>query len=364
MTGVVAQHSFGGAKSGGPVVALERMLESRLSNRYRFVRVHQQAGVGGIDFALIRRWMKQLRSEKVDVIHVRGLGNEGFQAVLAARLAGCPRILVSIHGTVRDLVHPPRPLRHAVLVRLFEPLTLRWATDVVTVCRAMEERAFLDPVRQKVRAVIPNGVELGDEVSAEERANLRSRLGLRPNQVALVSVGRLSREKGHLAFARALALCEPEVLSRIVLVLIGDGSDRDEILSAYGAVSGLEVRLLGHQSDVVGLLPAADVFVFPTLHENLSNALLEAMSVGLPAIASAVGGNVEVLENGGGILVPAKDEAGFASAVTRLVRDPAMRAAMGARAREVVAERYTLDHMIDAWDACYQAILSTGRDPR
>jgi glycosyltransferase involved in cell wall biosynthesis len=235
------------------------------------------------------------------------------------------------------------------------------ATDIVAVCRAMEERAFLDPVRCKVREAVPNGVKMLDCTSPERRTTLRTELSLTPDQVAMAVVGRLSFEKGHLDLAKALARCGDDVLAKAVLVLIGDGPDREAILAAYAEVPQLQVRALGRRHDVDALLQASDVFVFPTLHENLSNALLEAMSAGLPVVATAVGGNVEVLVKGGGILVAPGDHDALASAVTELMASEARRRVLGAEARAVVATTYTLDHMVVAWDERYRSVLSNGR---
>jgi glycosyltransferase involved in cell wall biosynthesis len=356
---VVVEHSFGDPGSGGPITTLDRLLASRLTESYTLVRMHQAKAAGGLDLALIRHWVRLLRTTRPDLVHVRGLGNEGFHAVLAARIAGCPRIVLSIHGTARDLTAPRRRLRRAILANILEPISLRAATRIVTVCDAMQRRTFLDPVRDRLGPAIPNGVELPALPSTRTRGVLRAELGLRPDQIAHVSVGRLSVEKGHLELAAALAACDPGLLARVVLVLVGDGPDSAEIVAAYAAVPGLEVRALGHSADVDRVLGAADVFVLPTRHENLSNALLEAMAAGLPVIATAVGGNVEVLAGGGGILVPLGDTAALTAAISELAGDEALRGALGGRAREVVASSYSLDTMVTAWDACYRSVLRT-----
>jgi glycosyltransferase involved in cell wall biosynthesis len=355
---VIVQHSFGDPGSGGPIGALERLLASRLADDYTFVRMHQDRATGGVNLSLIREWVAALKAARPDIVHVRGLGNEGFQGALAARLAGCPNILVSIHGTVRDLTQATHPLRRGVLVNVLEPATLRMATDVVAVCEAMEHRSFLDPVRRKVRDIVPNGVEVPARTSDVSRKALRAELDLAPDQFALVAVGRLSVEKGHLDLARALALCDDDVLAKAVLVLVGDGPDRESILAAYSEVPRLQVRALGRRHDVAELLQVSDVFVFPTLHENLSNALLEAMAVGVAVIATAVGGNVEVLSRGGGVLVAPGDHAAMAKAVSELTWNANRRADLGAEGREVVASAFTLDHMVAAWDQRYRAMLS------
>lgn len=361
MKPVIVQHSFGEVGSGGPIGALERLLASRLAEDYTFVRMHQKRATGGVSTTLIREWVGSLKALRPDLVHVRGLGNEAFQAAAAARLAGCPRVLVSIHGTVRDLTDPPHPLRRWVVANVLEPATLRMATDVVAVCHAMAEREFLDPVRSKLRDVVPNGVDLPAPITAETRALRRARLGITSEQLALVSVGRLSVEKGHLDLARALARCSSDLRERAVLLLVGDGPDREAILTAYSAVPGLQVHVLGRRHDVAALLSAGDLFVFPTLHENLSNALLEAMAAGLGVVVTAVGGNVEVLADGGGILVEPGDHRALAGAITGLAQDAALRAEMGDRARAVVASRFTVEHMVVAWGERYRSILTKGR---
>lgn len=143
-----------------------------------------------------------------------------------------------------------------------------------------------------------------------------------------------------------------------MLLVVGDGPDRDGIAAALAGIGGVEVRLLGNRLDVPDLLAAADLFVFPTLHENLSNALLEAMAHGLPVVASAVGGNVEVLRSGGGRLVPARDPEALAGALSPLLDDPAERRQVGEVGRTVVAEGYSLDAMLGALDRVYQRIIT------
>jgi glycosyltransferase involved in cell wall biosynthesis len=360
MTPVVVQHSFGEPNSGGPITALGRILDSRLADKYEFVRMHQPPAMKPIDLRLLRQWVLLLRHTRPDLVHVRGLGNEAFRAVLAARLAGCPRILVSVHGTVRDLTGPTS-LRRRLLTRVIEPATLRMATHLATVCQSAARRDFLAPYRSKIAGVIPNGVDPPTAPRAE-RLRMRAELELSPDARVCVVIGRLSIEKGHLVLAEALRKVIEDAPSPTVLGG-GDGPDHERIAQAYGSVEGVDARFLGRRHDVAAILDACDIFVFPTLHENLSNALLEGMAAGLPVVATAVGGNVEVLERGGGILVPPSDPHALADALVRLLTDPDLRARYGRQAREVVRDHYTVDQMVTELDRVYRTILGTKANP-
>ncbi|SBV26812.1 Glycosyltransferase involved in cell wall bisynthesis [Micromonospora krabiensis] len=341
------------------------MLASRLGGEYDFVRMHQDHGNGGLDVSLLREWVAMLRRVRPDLVHVRGLQNEGFLGVLAARLARCPRILVTVHGTVRDLRQGGRPLRRGLLVHGAEPFTLRAATHVATVCEYAAGRDFLRGIRGRFMGVIPNGVMV--PAGPGPREQMRAELGLRSDDTVMITVARLTWEKGYRVLADALGRL-PALPGRRVLLVAGDGPDSAAIADALcGAAAGtsgretLDVRLLGSRADIPDLLAASDLFVFPSLHENLSNALLEAMAHGLPVVASAVGGNVEVLRDGDGVLVPSGDPRALAEALTPLLASSSTRYELGARARRRVSDRYSLDVMLDALDAAYRRILAVPR---
>ncbi|MEH0972534.1 glycosyltransferase [Micromonospora sp. CPCC 205546] len=352
---VVVQHSAGRPGANGPLTAVQRVLASPLAERYEFVRMHQGVGNGAVDASLLREWVRLLRRVRPDLVHVRGLQNEGFHGVLAARLAGCPRILVTVHGTVRDLRQGGRNWRRRLLVHGAEPVTLRLASHVATVCEYAAGRDFLRPYAGKFVGVVPNGVPVPpDPVAARDR--VRAELCLRPDDVVMIAVARLTWDKGYGVLADALHRL-PATGDRRILLVAGDGPDRVGIAAALVGAGGTEVRMLGNRLDVPELLSAADVFVFPTLHENLSNALLEAMAHRLPVVASAVGGNVEVLRRGGGRLVPAGDPDALAEALAGLLDDAAERDHLGRLGRKVVSESYSLEVMLRTLDGVYERML-------
>ncbi len=191
---VVVQHSFGALGTGGPIGALTRVLHSSLAQKYEFVQMHQDRATGGIDWSRLRRWRDMLRELQPDLVHVRGLGNEGLHGALAARAAGCPNILVSVHGSVRDLTAAPW-LQNRVLRQIAEPLTMRLATHVTTVCEFAARRPFIQAHRGKLVDPITNGVDLAYP-TRERRARSRAALGLSASADVLISVGRTNQREG------------------------------------------------------------------------------------------------------------------------------------------------------------------------
>lgn len=354
---VVVEHSVGPRGSGGPVMALESVLASPLSRRYDFVRMHDPGRTRAFDSRLLREWVGFLRRVKPDLVHVRGLHADGLHGVLAARLARCPRILLTVHGTVRDVQDSARTWRRFLLVHGAETVSLGAATHVATVCQHAAGRKFLRPFSPKFLGVVPNGVPL-PVLADGDRARVRAREGIGPADLVMITVCRLTWEKGFATLAEAVRRL-PVRSVRPVLLIVGDGHDRAGIEAAFRGSPHADVRFLGRRMDVDDLLPAADLFVFPTLHENMSLALLEAMAHGLPVVATAVGGNVEVVSRGGGLLVPPADPQALSDAVTHLLADQDLRRDLGAEARLVVSRHYTLDMMLDTLDGMYQRVLAT-----
>lgn len=357
----IVQHSFGSPGSGGPIGALTRVLDSDLAESFDFLHVAQPYPAGGLNLKLIRAMAKEMRAFRPDLAHIRGLGNEGFHGVIAASVARVPRILVSVHGSVRDLVSGPGGVRRWAIGRVLEPLTLRLATDVVTVCEDALQKPILQPYCSKIVGVVPNGVDLFTH-PRNSRAELRRTLSIGPEDIVLIIVGRLVLDKGGLDLLEALGSLRVNPKDTAIhLLIVGDGPDRELISDRARSVVNVHVHILGVRHDVPDLLDASDIALLPSWHENMSNALLEAMAAGLPVIATKVGGNTEIVSRGGGILIPPHDPPALASAIDGLVRNRPQRIALGREARLVIEAGYTTLHMTRRLSDVYRSILENGR---
>jgi len=193
-------------------------------------------------------------------------------------------------------------------------------------------------------ALIPNGVAPG-AFQKDDGAAVRRELGIDAGVPLVATVGRLAAMKGHADLLRAWDLVLRD-LPGAVLLVVGEGEEEQALRRQAAGLSPPEaVRFLGFRRDARAVLSAIDVLALTSVRdEGCSNALLEAMALGVPAVVTRCGGLPYVVEDGRtGVVVPVGDAGAIAAALLRLVRDPAGRAAMGAAARKLAESRYNLD---------------------
>lgn len=170
----------------------------------------------------------------------------------------------------------------------------------------------------------------------------------------LVAVGNLFPIKGH----RWLVDAMPLVLKRCpdaLLLLVGDGPERAPLERQVRELGlGAHVRLVGSRADVPQLLAQSRVVVVPSTSEGLGIAILEALALAKPVVASRVGGIVEVLEHRKtGLLVPARDPEALAAGILEILSNPVLAAELGAQGRRFVGERFRADTMVRRVESVY-----------
>lgn len=303
-------------------------------------------------YGLIRRTRAQL-------VHAHGT-RAALCALPAARLAGVPG-LYTVHGWS---CHRRGSALHEHLARSIETALCRTARHVVCVAHADHRQGVARGMLPVERSrVIPNGIEpklLCPMPVA--RSRLRTELGVRQDEPLIGLFGRLTEQKAQRVFLRS-ARAVLDRFARARFVLVGDGEDR-HALEALAKELELGERLIltGFRSDVPELLNAIDLFVLPSLWEGLPIALLEAMAVGVPAIASAVDGSVEVIEPGkSGLLVPPGEHEPLTQAIVSLLETPALAERLARAGQERVRRLYTLQSMIEATETLYTEMLPGAR---
>ena len=286
----------------------------------------------------LRSFVRWCRANRFAIVHAVDTTANIF-GLPGAALAGVP---VRI-GTRREL-----KIGRTALALVAQRGAYGCAHVIVANAQAAADRLRLEHVARHKVAIVPNGLDV-------------ARFAARPLQPPLrrvVMVANLRPEKGHDVLLDAAS----HVLARFPdarFQLIGSGSEYRRLVALADA-RGVShaVSFLGHCETVPERLAAADVFVLPSRSEALPNALLEAMAAGLPVVASAVGGILEVIDEGRtGLLVPAGDPRALADAVSRLMSDGALATRLGAAARAHAA-RYSFDRMVAAFENVYLTQLT------
>ena len=302
------------------------------------------------------RLYRLLRELKPDLIHTRNLN--AVEAQFVAVLAGVPARLHGEHGRdVFDL--EGRNWKYNLLRRAARPLVRHYT------CVSRDLAAWLrGTVRVKPARLtqIYNGV---DSDKFHPRGSSRPKVGpegfLEGATCVIGSIGRMVAVKDYPTLTRAfIQLCrQAGNAAGARLILVGDGAARAGCLSLLeqAGLAG-QAWLPGNRDDIAELLRAMDVFVLPSLGEGISNTILEAMSSGLPVIATAVGGNPELVVAGeNGALFAPGDDAALARTLLDYAADPERRRREGTAARQRIERDFSLAHMAAAYQAVYEAAL-------
>jgi glycosyltransferase involved in cell wall biosynthesis len=298
------------------------------------VRHHQ-------DVAALRPYLRLLRAGGYDIVNTH-FSPDYLVAALAARLARQRGIVMT-----RYVVKPWRGYR-------------RWLygaalyAHILTVSEAVRRALLSGGIPADRVTTVHGGVETRRKELVPAR--LREELGI-PEETALIGiVSRIAPEKGHRYLLEAMR----DVTAAAVCLVVGDGPDR-AAMREYVCAHGLEahVRFLGWRADSEAVIAALDVVVQPSLWEEAcSLAIMEAMSLARPVVATRVGGNVELIApDETGILVPKADAPALADALNALARDAGLRRRMGAAARERQIAGFSVQTMAASTEKVYSEIL-------
>ena len=296
------------------------------------------------------RMARFLRKKKFDVVHAHDLWSNPI-GIIAAKLAGIRATISS----QRDLSHDAwyRSRRSRILRQI-----QRRSNIVLTNAKSIRDGLIADEAfkPEQVR-VVYNGVDLEKFRSAKRnREELFPELGA--NKLVVLVGNMHSDVKGH----PTLIASAPQILQRFPdtrFVLVGDGELRPQFdeLARKSGVDG-SFLFLGRRSDVPEILAACDVAILPSLAEGMPNAVLEYLAAGLPTIATAVGGNVEVIEDGiSGLLISPQNSEELSAAVCRLLEDETLSARIGRAGQVLVREKFSFERLIEEVDKLYSELL-------
>jgi glycosyltransferase involved in cell wall biosynthesis/protein-tyrosine-phosphatase len=290
--------------------------------------------------ALLRFLLRFLRNRQVDIVHTHRYKDTVLGAI-AAKLVGVPHVIRTVHG-LREPMRGWDRAKFSGYEALDKAALWCFADRVIAVSSSMADTLRQSGYRRASVMHIHNGLDLEKVKAMRSRQDVRRELGVSSRAFLIGTVGRLSAVKGHSDLLRAARLIlQRERGARFLIV--GGGPLRDELI-ALAAELGVDHACLftGPRSDVCDLVGAMDLFVLPSLDEGIPMALLEAMALGRPVVASHVGGVPEVIRPGEtGLLVPPRDVRALASACLDLAANREWADMLGTRARRLVEAEFS-----------------------
>jgi len=304
-----------------------------------------------------RLW-RLLSRLRPDIVHTRNIG--ALDATVPAALAG---VRVRIHGEhgrdVDDL--DGTNTRRQLVRRLYRPFIHQYITVSRDLAQYLQEKILVSPSRV---AQIMNGVDSSLFSPLGERRDTVPHPGFcGPEHFVIGTVGRMQEVKDQVTLARAfvrLVQIMPGAEQRLRLVMVGDGPLRERVRTVL-AGAGLEQHawLPGKRDDVARIMRSFDLFVLPSLAEGISNTILEAMATGLPVLATAVGGNRELVREGQtGTLVPRDDPESMALALRAYAQSPELGRRQGREARRAIENEFGMEAMVNGYMKIYDTWLA------
>jgi glycosyltransferase involved in cell wall biosynthesis len=306
------------------------------------IAVQKIAKRSRIDIGFVLHLRRFLRDGSFDVIHCFAFSGELWGAI-GRRLvpkAKRPALITSVRSKYEW---------YSTLQWRIKRWTALESIRVIANSRAGGEHARLCmSLPAGAVDVVYNGVE---DISQRVATQVQSR-GQPP--VTALFVGRLVNDKNVPVLLRAIKRLTTDGIA-IRLKIAGDGPMRSTCVDLIESLNiGSHVDMLGERNDAPVLMSMCDMLVSPSFREGLSNVILEAMMMGRPVVASAVGGSVELIEHRvNGLLFPSDDDAALAAAIKALVQDEALRQRLGKTARKHAVERYTLQAMVGTMEQIY-----------
>ncbi len=311
----------------------------------------------GNDLGVVRRLARTLRDMSVDIVHSHNWGTL-VETTLARKLSGTATHIHAERGMELDAMNS------SSWKRKLRGRATRWALErsdcVVAVAEAVRRQVLqrCGRLSQEI-LVIPNGVSRPEiDPQGPTVEEIRQQFSIPSDAVVIGSVGRLVPVKDFGLAIDAVARLAGNGRN-VHLMLVGDGSELPR-LTAHAAASGVadNIHLVGHREDVGNWLAAMDVYVNCSLNEGMSQSVLEAMSTGLPLVVTDVGDSGLLVggEDSVGRVVPSGDVEAFAAALDELITDNQLRRELGQRSVLRHQECYSLDGMIERYEALYETL--------
>jgi sugar transferase (PEP-CTERM/EpsH1 system associated) len=370
---VVEAFGVGGGVENGVANLIERLdpdrFEHVLCGVFRFGPLIERYPAGQVHMVCLGQRKQRLSTQLValaqvirdlrpHVVHSRNWG--ALEAVIAGRWVGSCAVIHSEHGVEEN--QSTEPFRR----KCFRRVAFGLADQVFAVSHQLKEMlAERTGFSLSKISVIHNGVNttrFRPDIYARQRC--RADLDATSTEFCIGCVGRLSKIKDYPTILRAVE-CLTESCPSWRLFIVGAGAELpalEEFVRSRPVLAG-RVRFMGAMNHIPEFLAAMDTYVLPSMCEGISNALLEAMATALPVVVTDTGGNPEVVADGdSGVLFPVGDCRALANHLRTLYNNDRLREQLGERAFRRASEFFSLDSMVQKYDAMYMELAGVRQD--
>ncbi len=325
----------------------QNLIES-LSCEFAAFPVKRIYGISGLREGF--RFMKFLKEKEIDILQTYHFSSD-IWGTFFAHCAGVSCII----SNRRDMGFW-RNRWHILAYRLIN----RWVNKIIVVAQAIKEIVINEEkVDQNKIEVIYNGVDITN-FADQPIVSRKSEFGINEGDIVIACVGNLKPVKGHQYLLAALAKIVPENPA-VKLLLVGEDGLNGKLQWFADKLNIVKnVNFLGRRSKVSEILKLSDICVLPSLSEGMSNAILEYMAAGKPVVATKVGGNAEMIEDGfNGILVEKENSVQLQEALLRLLKDPNECVVMGDNGLKRAHEYFSMLRMVNKYEKLYKLFSRT-----
>lgn len=312
----------------------------------------------GNDYSIPYKIKSFCKKNHIDIIHSMGWSTYAEGLISAKAIGKKQKFIYSYRGkTMEDTIQIPK--RRILSQRLFS-----YFCDAILTNSGVSRKEYASDIgiAPKKINVIYNGVDVNlfEPHQPGSTVNKRSAFRIGESDIVIGSVARFDPVKGIKNLVKVFSLLSPDIRKHCKLMLVGDGSEKKDIqvlLSRLGMQD--QVILTGMRRDIPDCLRMMDIYIQPSLFENISNSVLEAMATGLPVISTDVGGIREILDhNKNGLIIELGNDNGMVQALDFLIKNAEQRKMMGRFAREKVADSFSIEKMVSDYEVLYRHLLS------
>jgi sugar transferase (PEP-CTERM/EpsH1 system associated) len=320
--------------------------EQRLNRTVRIFEMHKREGN---DWRIVSELFHLMRSRKPHIVHTRNWG--AIDGIIASRLSKMPVVIHGEHGWNAEDLHGLN-LKRRLARRLLSPVVNCFVTVSEDIRDWLIRSVRIKP--EKIKKIV-NGVDTR-RFCNKDAGVLLERCPPQ-DEIVIGTVGRMDPIKRYDLLLRAFDHIDHNRY-KLKLIMVGDGPQSSKLRSIAGQLSHADrIVFAGATADVVDQYHQMDIFVLPSENEGISNTILEAMACGLPIVATAVGGNPELVIHGEtGMLIPAGSAEAIYQALSVYLENPNNLTLHGVQARKRVENWFSLDRMVKEYETLYREL--------